>query len=427
MTCPYEKAFKKSVNMTPREIRAWQKDHRAKCYSKPETRARLEKLATLKEKPGSAWTEADCTLAARVVSFNARMEGGQRRDGCTPGYAVSLRNWGRKTSCAVPKTCSPSKVARGLGRTENPLEKRARKGVRKKSDPKSLVSVSEAIARVKTKYPTANLDVLPGHIVPFGRYMKEAASKLPTKREIIKAYVVTRSSVQRQGATKPTLCQRWPDYSPLKRQADPRKVRPEDAMAAALFLPVGQRYLNAAEKGRFDEDAAREIVALMGCYGLTDSLLRDMRDGVKLGERAPEVRKALKGPAVGWWRFLEKRTTKKDPNPGVPGIGPSKAGFFASLLGRGDIPTFDARELDLWQRDRKTAKLEPGWKEVEALQRRLKAFPMKVPKDLEPFKVHLVHHALWDAYGDTPRPSKTTHGAPIRAMQFAGAKRRKKR
>lgn len=114
--CPHERAFRASVNMSPSEIRAWDKDPRAKCYSKPATRARLKKLAALKEKPSARWTEADCKLAARVVSFNARMEGGMRRDGCTPGYSISLRNWGRKTKCSVPTTCAPSAFARGIGR-----------------------------------------------------------------------------------------------------------------------------------------------------------------------------------------------------------------------------------------------------------------------------------------------------------------------
>lgn len=111
-TCPSARRFRQLVNMSPAQIRKWAKDPRSKCYSKPATRRRLERLAKLKAKPVSQWTKADCTFAARVVSFNARMDGGRKRDGCTPGYAISLRNWGRRV-CSVPKTCKPSKVARG--------------------------------------------------------------------------------------------------------------------------------------------------------------------------------------------------------------------------------------------------------------------------------------------------------------------------
>lgn len=95
------------------------------------------------------------------------------------------------------------------------------------------------------------------------------------------------------------------------------------------------------------------------------------------------------------------------------------------MLGRGDIPTFDAREIELWQRNSKKGKIEPKWKDVEALRRRMLNFPMKVPADLKPFKVHLVHHTLWDAYASGGKASKTTHGAPIRAMQFASPRARK--
>jgi len=112
VACPHEKRFRALVNMTPAQIVRWSKDPRAKCYSKPATRRRLKRLAELKRKPGSQWTAKDCALAARAVSFNARMSGGARRDGCTPGYAISLRNWGR-AQCPVPKSCRPSKVARG--------------------------------------------------------------------------------------------------------------------------------------------------------------------------------------------------------------------------------------------------------------------------------------------------------------------------
>lgn len=107
MNCPHAKEFHRSVNMTPREILAWSKDPRSKCYSFEATRRRLPALAKLKAKPVSEWTTRDCTYARRVLNFNTRMEGGLRRDGCTPGYAISLMNWGRKPKgCAAPKTCS---------------------------------------------------------------------------------------------------------------------------------------------------------------------------------------------------------------------------------------------------------------------------------------------------------------------------------
>ena len=100
MTCPAAKRFRALVNMTPAEILAWSRDPRSREYSLAATRARLPALAKLRAKPPARWTAKDCAFAARVVSFNSRMRGALERDGCTRGYAVSLRNWGH-----APKGC----------------------------------------------------------------------------------------------------------------------------------------------------------------------------------------------------------------------------------------------------------------------------------------------------------------------------------
>lgn len=100
--CPHAQRFRELVNMTPAQIRAWAKNPKAKRYSLAATRARLPALAKLRAKPLAQWTARDCAFAARVVSFNSRMRGALARDGCTPGYAISLRNWGH-----APKRCKP--------------------------------------------------------------------------------------------------------------------------------------------------------------------------------------------------------------------------------------------------------------------------------------------------------------------------------
>lgn len=100
--CPHARRFRQLVNMSPAEIRAWSKDPRAELFSYESTRKRLPALAKLKGKSPKQWTARDCTFAARVVSFNARMSGALRRDGCTAGYAISLRNWGM-----APNSCLP--------------------------------------------------------------------------------------------------------------------------------------------------------------------------------------------------------------------------------------------------------------------------------------------------------------------------------
>lgn len=94
--CPRDvSAFKKSVNMSPSEIRRWAKDPRALCASFAVTRGRLPALATLRAKNLVGWTANDCKFARRVVNFNKRMEGMSRAHGCTTKINVALRNWGR--------------------------------------------------------------------------------------------------------------------------------------------------------------------------------------------------------------------------------------------------------------------------------------------------------------------------------------------
>lgn len=92
------KDFRRLVNMSPREIRAWASDSRAKEASFESTRRRLPALARLKAKPVSRWTSIDCNFAQRVVSFNKRMRGMLKQHGCTRKTLVALRNWGHRAS-----------------------------------------------------------------------------------------------------------------------------------------------------------------------------------------------------------------------------------------------------------------------------------------------------------------------------------------
>lgn len=111
--------FHRLVNMSPREIRSWARDPRAKCASFEQTRRRLPALARLKEKHRASWTEKDCQYARRVNSFNARHIGQMKRFGCTVRETVALRNWGHMPRCPMPpKGCS----------TRSPAGKAPRKG-----------------------------------------------------------------------------------------------------------------------------------------------------------------------------------------------------------------------------------------------------------------------------------------------------------
>jgi hypothetical protein len=398
--CPSAASFRRLVNMTPAQIRAWSKDPRSRCYSKASTRSRLAALAKLRATPPARWTAKDCAFAARVVSFNARMKGALERDGCTPGYAVSLRNWGHAPRCAVPTSCKASKVAKGLGNAQ------AKKAARRRADrARRLRSVDEVQELVQTERE------LPAHIELYADYLRERGPKTPSLRDVVKAYTITRSSIQRGAATKEGVCRYFPELADLAPDRGADMVRPEDAFAHLLRTSWGKRYLDAAERGRFDRDAAWQLTQRMGCWGLTDTLMGDLRyAATRLPARYGSLLEAYRAGDDTWVRFVQDD---------VYNVSAAKAGFFRSLLGRGDVPTFDAREIDLWMRARR----EPGAEDVLELKRRMATWPMALPADLEPHRPHLVHHAIWDAAGGTA----TTHAEPVAAMQLAGARRRGRR
>lgn len=105
------------------------------------------------------------------------------------------------------------------------------------------------------------------------------------------------------------------------------------------------------------------------------------------------------------------------------GIGPAKAGFFASLLGRGDIPTLDARQIEAHVgkgadigKYMKRGQGAGGAEAVDRLATRQDMLGLKTPKALQPYYQHLTHHSVWDAMGG----DKTTHEDVMKAMRLAG-------
>lgn len=357
-----------------------------------------------------------------------------------------------------------------------------------------LISSKEAVARVLARNPQAKLSHLPPWIYPFASYMKNEAplAKGTLKpRDAIKAYLITKSSVQRGAIGLPKICAAFPGFTP--REPGVTTARPEDVMAELLLSPLGKSFLDDAERGVFNEDAARKIADSFTCFGLvypaagTDLsnpatlrktkqlFLADLRRAPRLaaqtdawclgqkkraktfstkgqGTTTALVRRECFGDEVqakqaaerkcegapagkcAWTTIPPISAALTNPDPEVyfrwaqanlPGISSAKVGFFASLLGRGDIPTFDAREIKLWFPEGEGA---PKWEDVEELRDKIAEFPMKLPSAYEPFRSHLVHHALWDQFparkGDVP--TQTSHEELVEAMQFAGPKKPRK-
>jgi hypothetical protein len=245
---------------------------------------------------------------------------------------------------------------------------------------------------------------LPAHVVPFAEYMLRQSKRPVTSRDLVKAYLLTSSSIQRSAQDADKLRRVWPDQ-PFRG-----KVRPEDAFAELLRTPTGQRYLDAAAAGRFDAGAAGDLKHRFSSFGLDNTFAHALRAAVDLGARAPEAAQVLRhGRRAQWVTFVRGN---------VPGISAAKAGFLAALLGRGDLATVDARQIQFWTGGNLEFKeIDQDW--IDRLNQRLRALKIVMPPKYQPFYEHLAHHTLWDAVGG----SATTHGELIKAMELAGASR----
>jgi hypothetical protein len=105
----------------------------------------------------------------------------------------------------------------------------------------------------------------------------------------------------------------------------------------------------------------------------------------------------------------------------MKGIAGAKSGFIGSMLGRGDLPTLDARQLNLHALPAKVginsimgrAKGMGAREAVDRLAARQQHMNLAIDPSLSPHYQHLTHHAVWDAIVGT----KTTHDDIIRAMR----------
>ena len=115
----------------------------------------------------------------------------------------------------------------------------------------------------------------------------------------------------------------------------------------------------------------------------------------------------------------------QDAVDGLYGIGYAKKGFMGAMLGYGQLPTFDARQINVQASpdSKKDVLAALGGKRaaevVDKLSRRLDALDLTMDEQYLPFKQHLVHHAVWDAVGQ----SATTHTDVIDSMIRASAPR----
>jgi hypothetical protein len=258
---------------------------------------------------------------------------------------------------------------------------------------------------------------IPGHVEDFGAFMDEMARKAAgpglSPRDLIKAYAITRSSIQRRAQDAERLRAAGLDL-PAGASG---QIRPEGAMAEWLKSPTGQRYLDAAEVGKVDQDAVAHAQSVMKPFGLNAEsqalpwAAQNLSD--KHGDVSSMVKRAISGDSpVAEWREFGKK---------LHGIGTAKAGFVASMLGRGDQPTLDARQVILQTgmptSEAKKPMAKAGFDAVDRLAARQTALNPSMDPGLEPFRQHLTHHTIWDKAGN----EQTTHSDVIDAMRHANA------
>ena len=273
------------------------------------------------------------------------------------------------------------------------------------------------VSDVKTEI---GLDSLPRHIIPFATFMRTMADKAAngglTSRDLIKAYTIARSSMNRSAVTTSKIKDAG---LVLPENFVDEKIRPEGAFGYWLLSPVGQRYLNAAEVAIVDQDAVADAVKVMAPFGTQNALGKDLERAAAgdLHTRLPAMTAAIAKAATG------KNAVKdwQDATDNLFGVREAKKGFLGSLLGFGQLPTFDARQINV--------NVKPDSKEdtlralssvkardvVAKLARRMDALSLTMDPEYAPFYQHLAHHAVWDAVGGT----ETTHSDVIESMIMA--------
>lgn len=263
------------------------------------------------------------------------------------------------------------------------------------------------------------LSTTPEHVLNYGRFMDDQAARAAaggmSARDLLKAYGITRSSMQRQAIPLQTAQKYGLDLEHLGL----KEVRPEGAFSELLGTPSGQAYLDAAQRGQVNESAIADMAAKFRPYGFHNSLAQDLEWGARnLPQHSSQVADMVAAAREGasnpedWVRFVKDK---------VRGVDAAKAGFVGAMLGRGDLPTLDARQIIL-QTGRPTKEASKflsrgsGTGAVEALQRlaaRMQDLGIPLPAELEPYRQHLTHHAVWDKAAN----EATTHEDVMNALR----------
>jgi hypothetical protein len=257
-----------------------------------------------------------------------------------------------------------------------------------------------------------NISEIPDYIQKgFGDFMVEQGKRVATGsmgvRDLIKAFGITQSSIGRGGLSHATATK-----TGLKIPKTDELVRPEGAFAEWLGSKMGQKFLDDAEKGVVNQAALEDIRTKFAPFGKSNQLTEQLSYAVNnLPNVMPQMQQALTGPVDQYRDWAES----------MKGIAGAKSGFIGSLLGRGDLPTLDARQLNLHALEAPVAPQTMmargkglGAREaVDRLAARQSALGLDIDPSLEPYYQHLAHHAIWDKVAG----EKTTHDDLVKALR----------
>lgn len=245
----------------------------------------------------------------------------------------------------------------------------------------------------------------------FGQFMTEQAGRSKrgemTPRDLIKAYTIAQSSIGRGGLSHATATK-----TGMRLPNTGGEVRPEGAFAEWLGSREGQRYLDAAERGTADMTAIGDLQGKFAPFGKHNDQAEKMVLAAKMAQiMGSGLNKALTGSTDEYRDYAEK----------MKGIAGAKSGFIGSLLGRGDLPTLDARQLNLHALPASVGigaimargKGKGAREAVDRLAARQRAMRLALDPSLDPHYQHLAHHAVWDKASGT----ETTHDDLMRAMR----------
>jgi len=246
----------------------------------------------------------------------------------------------------------------------------------------------------------------------YGQFMKDQARRAAAgdlnARDLIKAYTITQSSIGRGGLSHATATK-----AGLKLPNTGGEVRPEGAFAEWLGSPMGQRYLDTASAGQADPRALAEIQQQFAPFGKQNDLIEKMQYAAQtMPNLSQNLNQAVLGDKDAYRNWAEQ----------MKGVAGAKSGFIGSMLGRGDLPTFDARQINLHTANQapvgissimNRGKGQGGREAVDRLAARQEALGLELDPSLDPFYQHLTHHAVWDKVGN----NQTTHDDLVKAMR----------